>query len=74
MDYKRLEVRLDDIADDVKVIKELLTGNGNPSRGFIVRVDRLEENEKRRSWWIKSAMGTSIAAIIGLLVKLFLHH
>jgi uncharacterized protein YqgV (UPF0045/DUF77 family) len=74
MDSKALEVRLDDIADDVKVIKEILTGNGDPRKGMVLRMDRLEETQKRRDWWIKAAMGTSISAVVGLLIKLFLHH
>jgi uncharacterized protein (UPF0335 family) len=74
MDNKALEVRLDDMADDIKDIKELLTGNGSPSKGIIVRMDRLEENERRRGYWVKAALGASLTALIGLLARLVKWH
>ena len=40
------DAKIDDLHDDVKLIKELLTGNGTPSKGVIVRLDRLEQWRK----------------------------
>lgn len=34
-----------------------------PEKGIKVRLDRLEQTEKRRDWWITSALGASISAI-----------
>jgi len=37
---------LDDIGEDVKVIREILTGNGNPDKGVVVRLVKVEQNQE----------------------------
>lgn len=51
-------------------IEHLLTGNGNPEKGIIVRVDRLEQNESRRAKYVGAAVGSAIAAVAAALWKL----
>lgn len=58
--------KIEAIADDVAEIRRLLTGGHEPSNGIIVRLDRLEQTEKRRSW----ATHTALAGVIGLVIKL----
>jgi hypothetical protein len=56
-------------------IDNYLTGGSEPEKGMIVRVDRLEQAEARRDWYVKAALGASICAIISIVVgaiKLFL--
>ena len=55
--------KLDDINSQLREITHLLTGNGNPDKGIIVRLDRLEQNESRRVWLLRTAIAASIAAI-----------
>lgn len=45
--------------------RELLTGNGSPSKGVVVRLDRLEQSEARRGKWIGTATGAAIVAAVG---------
>jgi len=40
---------------------------GNP--GLVVKVDRLEQSEKRRSWLIKAI----VVSLIGLILKTFVN-
>lgn len=57
----------EEIYRTVKRIEEILTGNGHPANGLVVRVDRLEQAEQRRGWWSKTALGAAITAAIGSL-------
>jgi len=59
-------LRLKRIEADVKTIKILLTGNGNPSKGIIVRLDRLEQTARVRRW-LNRTIGV---ALIGTLIEL----
>lgn len=45
------------IEEEVKGLNEILTGNGEPSKGLIVRVDRVEQRHENTRWWI-IALGT----------------
>jgi chromosome segregation ATPase len=68
----RLNDKLDRVGQDVKVILEMLTGNGEPSKGLIVRQDRLEQTVSRWAKLITIALGTAITALVGAAVKLVL--
>jgi len=72
-DEEVVKAQLDRIEDDVKVIKELLTGNGDPSKGLIIRVDRLEQAEQRRVWAVRTSVGAAIGSMLALIIKLFIH-
>ena len=48
-----------------KRLEKLLTGNGEPSKGMVVRVDRLEQAEGRRSFITKTLIGAWVAAVAG---------
>ena len=57
--------------DDIKHIREkldqvhmILTGNGNPSSGLVVRVDRMEQSTAAAKWFL----GVVIVALIGLFI------
>lgn len=52
------------IYDEVVTIKELLTGNGEPSKGLIVRVDRLEQAEQKRGVWVGAAVVAGVGAAV----------
>jgi len=65
----KLEVKLEQISEDLREIKQLLNG----TNGIIVRVDRLEQSHSRLGWFTKTALGAAVCAILSLLVKLFVH-
>jgi hypothetical protein len=60
---KILSAKVEAIADDVKVIRELLQGNGDPSKGLVVRVDRIEQREQSRKLWSRGIAAAAIAAL-----------
>lgn len=56
--------QLDRIEKEVAAIKHLLTGNGTPEHGMIVRVDRLEQSDRNRSWWTRTAAAAGVTALV----------
>lgn len=45
----------------------LIRGDGNGEAGFIIRLDRLEQNEKRRRWQMRAVWtGVALAMIANI--------
>lgn len=70
-DHRVNQQKLCDIHDDLcryqtwlQNHQSELNGSGEYP-GLKVRVDRIESDHKRYGWFIKTAMGTGIAAVIG---------
>lgn len=63
----RLDERLERVQDSQQALNHLLTGNGTPEKGVIMRVDRLEQSEKRREAWSKTAITTAAGAAIAAI-------
>lgn len=61
-----LSEKIDNIDDNVKLLMEKIVGNGVP--GIDKRLDRLEQDEKRRSIWLKAVITVSVGSIITSLV------
>ena len=61
-----LEDKITTIQKDIYEIKTLVAGNGDPSKGLVVRFDRMEQAHERRNWVVTTALGASISAIVGL--------
>ncbi len=57
-----LKEQMKSVSEDVRTIKSIMTGNGDPSKGFIVRLDRLEQDKR---FWDK-VINACIAAAIAL--------
>lgn len=55
------------VRDKVDEIHRILTGASEPSRGVVVRLDRLEQSESRRNFWTTTAVGAALTAIVGTL-------
>lgn len=68
---ENLAQELDDkytlLQNGIEKINETLSGNGDPSKGLIVRVDRLEQNEGRRTWLLRATIVASLGAILATL-------
>lgn len=60
--YKNVDEKLD------RILRHL-DGNGSP--GLVVRLDRLEQNERRRNWWMRSVVGGTLALAIERLFQHF---
>jgi len=56
---------------DIGVIGEHITGNGEPSKGLIVKVDRLEQAHESRKWWAQTAAGAAIASMVASAWSIF---
>lgn len=71
--------RLDSLQEEFRTLNRHLTGGRDPERGLIVRFDRveraidpelpgrvktLEDAEKRRVWWARTAIGAAISAFV----------
>ena len=55
------------IEEKLEKISHVIDGNGSP--GLKIRVDRLEISENRRSWLLRSAVVSSITAMMAVLVS-----
>lgn len=62
--FERVLSEIEDCNVRLSRIEVLLTGNGDPSKGFIVRVDRLERFVK----YATTAMSITYTATVGALL------
>ena len=53
----RIEGKLDRIEDYV--------WRGNGKEALTVRMDRIEQTERRRTWWARTWAGATVVALIG---------
>ena len=61
--------QLDRVEKKVDKIHAYLAGNGDPSKGLIVRVDRLEGKQRFRGFVEKTALGAVVVGTIGMLLS-----
>mgnify|MGYP000299444625 CR=1 FL=1 len=81
-----MEDRWSHIEKKLEKINELLMGNGTPERGLVVRVDRLErsnvedldirvdrleQNESKRTWLLRACVVACLGAIGAALASYF---
>lgn len=71
-----LEVLRDESKEQTKMLRGIWnTIHGeNESPGIKGRLDRLEQTDARRTWWFRTAVGGSIAAIATAVFSLFRAH
>jgi hypothetical protein len=57
-------------------LKEIVCGNGNPSKGLVVRIDRLEQSVGivRKMFWVSVGAVLTPASIGGLIYYLLSQH
>jgi hypothetical protein len=73
--YAELHNDYENVVSKLDQITEILTGNGAPDKGLIIRFDRIEQESKRRNVWLKTAISAAVASVIGVvgtLVKIAL--
>jgi hypothetical protein len=81
-----MEERYAHIESKLEKMNVLLTGNGTPEKGLIIRVDRLErsnvddlelrvdrleQTDSRRTWLLRSAVVAAIAAFCSTVASYF---
>lgn len=68
--------KLDSLQDSLDTLTQIMTGNGDPSKGLIVRVDRLEQsaNIARKVFWILFGALITPASIGGFIWYLLSNH
>lgn len=52
---------------DLCIVKEILTGNGEPDKGIVVKVARLEQSMgavRRLFWVVIGSLSTSVGALL----------
>jgi hypothetical protein len=57
----------------VEKLTNLLTGNGDPSKGFIVRFDRAEQQLGRYTGLTKTLIGAIITGIVSMIFFVLKH-
>jgi len=64
-----LDDQLTRIEKKIDRLDQLITGGDSPNSGIIVRMDRIEQAEKRRNAWMLAAIGASTTAIVSAAWK-----
>ena len=59
-----LRNELEPVRKQITELSHLITGNGTPERGIIIRVDRLEQSHHAMNWLQKAIAG----AVIGVCI------
>jgi ferric-dicitrate binding protein FerR (iron transport regulator) len=54
----------DEMYASMKDLNHHLTGNGTPEKGVLFRLANMEDREKARTWWMKTAATAAIGAIV----------
>ena len=66
-----LKEELQPLRDEIKSTKDLLTGNGTPEKGIIVRVDRIEQTGKNQKYWFRAIALLAISAFLSSIRGVF---
>ena len=63
-----------EIRRSIASIDHHITGGKTPEKGIIVRLDRIEQTEKRRSRFIGLAISTAVTSAVASIWSLFTGH
>jgi len=64
-EFRHIRESLDRGQNVMRRIEKFLTGNGEPERGIIMRLDRLERTQADRMW-LKRAFFTSLITVLAI--------
>lgn len=67
----RLEEKIDHLTEKVGLLNILLTGNGDPEKGVVVRLDRVEQTQARQRKFIWAIVGAVITQAVSTIKDLF---
>lgn len=63
--------KLDELNKKIERLSDYIDGNGSPERGIIVRLDRLEQSEQKRSWLLKTTIAAALGALASSIITWF---
>jgi hypothetical protein len=66
---KSLEAVQLNLGNKIDKMNELMNGNGTPEKGIIIRLDRLEQSESRRTWLLRTTLISCIGAIVATIAQ-----
>ena len=61
---------IDELKEEVYMLRKTLYGNGDASQAVMVRLDRAERTIAKASWVVYAVLGATIANVIGLIFNL----
>jgi hypothetical protein len=59
------------LTEKISLHDEIITGKNDPSKGVVIRLDRIEQTDSRRGWWTKTTLAACITAIIAAFFAIF---
>lgn len=72
-DNRRIMERLEEIGGKLDRIEKFVTGDHEPEKGLLVRIDRIEQADITRRWWTQTAVGAAITAVVTSVWSIFAH-
>ncbi len=63
--------RLEQLDQRFERIESFVTGDRDPEKGIILRLDRIEQHHETRKWWTQTAVGAALASIVASAWSLF---
>jgi hypothetical protein len=68
---KLLDEKLAPLNDSIKKLNRHIHGDDQPDKGFIIRLDRLEQRASNHLWMARAAIAASAAALAKAAFSLF---
>ena len=69
----QLHTKVDALLASHQRIEHILTGNGDPSKGIVVRFALVEDAHRSAKWWYRTAIGAGLAALATSVAAYFRH-
>ena len=73
-DVHGISIQVSQIQTSLNKVDKFITGNGDPEKGAIIRLDRLEQEAKTRGKWVGVVGTGAILALIGTLWNIITKH
>lgn len=64
-----LDSRLTRLDSAISDLSDHITGNGEPEKGVLIRLDRLEQTEGKKSYWAGNVALIFVSTTVGFLVE-----
>jgi len=68
---EEIRINQQEFGEKLAVATEILTGNGTPEKGMVVRVDRVEQDHKIQSRWFWIIVPAAITGLISAVWNYF---
>jgi hypothetical protein len=68
---EQVRVNQQEFGEKLATATEILTGNGNPEKGLVVRIDRVEQDHKTQSRWFWVIVPSAITGMLSAIWHYF---